>query len=270
MNGNIGDQGCRGTNFQTVSCDREDCEEFVEYDGDTDLDTDIDDICPEIRNPSEDEDDDQDAQDDVYVGINDTPVAEEDDEGIEFADPLPKNFTCDEILNQQSNACTTLFADECVACDRSIASVCPEVTALKKELDQVRLDMLVSQDKIEFYASKKRQRQSQLLDLHKDWSNYDWANSITQQIVTSPKLQGRFISACDINGVFVLPEPYRSGSVINVNAQMNIPPYASISIDVTVNGDCCNSQNSMKRTRRELGAKVLDHIKKVTMRRKRH
>lgn len=80
-----------------------------------------------------------------------------------------------------------------------------------------------------------------------------------------------FYVYCNYNYlVSVLPEPYRAGSVINVSAKMNIPPYASISIDITVNGDCCNSYETMSRTRRELGTKVLDHIKKVTLRRKRH
>jgi hypothetical protein len=68
----------------------------------------------------------------------------------------------------------------------------------------------------------------------------------------------------------VLPEPYHTGAVLNVEADMNIPPYSRISIDITVNGDCCSNKQAMTRTRRELGGKVLDHIKKITMRRRRH
>ena len=44
-----------------------------------------------------------------------------------------------------------------------------------------------------------------------------------------------------------MPEPYRSGSVIAISAQLTFPPFASISIDVEVEGDCCSNANSMAR-----------------------
>jgi hypothetical protein len=50
MNGQQGDAGCQGSDFETVACDKSDCERFVEYDGDEDLQTDISSICPTVTN----------------------------------------------------------------------------------------------------------------------------------------------------------------------------------------------------------------------------
>lgn len=77
--------------------------------------------------------------------------------------------------------------------------MCPETTSLKNELDQLRFEMRVCQDKIEFFASKKRQRQLEMLNIHRDMENYNWANSITQQIISSPKTGDSFIAPCDIS-----------------------------------------------------------------------
>lgn len=53
MNGKMGDAGCQGSNAQTISCDMQDCEEYVEYDGDETLDTELDSICPNILRTAE-------------------------------------------------------------------------------------------------------------------------------------------------------------------------------------------------------------------------
>jgi len=266
INGNPGDQGCQGSPDESQFCEMQDCEEFVEYEGDDDLDTDISKICPDILSPAEVEDSTDET--DEYIGEErpEIPPAYED----EVVVPR-RNFSCDEIFNQESEACTELFTDSCVACDNDLDSVCPETTSIKARMDALRKEMKDSLKKVEFYASRKRARQSDLLKIHNEIAqNYDWAQQITQQIIGSPQSSKNFIAACDIDKVSVLPEPYRTGSVINVVAKMNIPPYASISIDVTVNGDCCSSRETMARTRREIGTKVLDHIKKVTQRRRRH
>ena len=48
MHGTRGDNGCRGSNFQSISCQQADCQEFVEYDQDDQLETEIIKICPDI------------------------------------------------------------------------------------------------------------------------------------------------------------------------------------------------------------------------------
>jgi len=243
----------------------QDCEIFVEYDGDDQLVPDAEDICPEILNDSKADIEADELDDDEFP----EPEPEDIDLRTEVIEgpPPKKDYSCEEIYRQESEACTNLFTDKCAACDTEIESVCPETTQLKNQLDQIRADMRSSLEKIEFYASKKRERQSDMLKMHKDMSeNYSWVQSVTQQVVNGSRSNKNYLAPCEINKVSVMPEPYRSGSVIAVNARLTFPPFASISIDVEIEGDCCSSANSMARTRRAIGEVVLDHIRKITQR----
>ena len=60
--------------------------------------------------------------------------------------------------------------------------------------------MRSSLEKIEFYASKKRERQSDMLKMHKDMSeNYSWVQSVTQQVVNGSRSNKNYLAPCEIN-----------------------------------------------------------------------
>ena len=78
--------------------------------------------------------------------------------------------------------------------------MCPETTQLKKQLDQVRADMKTSLEKIEFYASKKRERQSDMINLAKNMAeNHSWVQSVFQQSIQGAKSQHNYLAPCEIN-----------------------------------------------------------------------
>ena len=60
--------------------------------------------------------------------------------------------------------------------------------------------MKVCQDKIEFYSQKKRERQTEMINIQKEiLGNFDWANSITQQLINSVKTSTDISPPCDIS-----------------------------------------------------------------------
>lgn len=257
MNGRPGDQGCPGSATESDTCEMSACEVFVDY-GD-EPDTDFESICPEIKQDYTYE------REYIVEFVEDNepvrptqPPAQDDNE--DFDD------SCDAILNQNARTCSKMFTDSCMSCDTSLERVCPKSHALREELNQLQSDMVTCQQKIDHYSAQVMKINGEVFKLHEQIkTNFEWVNTVTQKMINNAAdpTEG-YISPCVINEVTVKTE--FDESVVNIHADLLISPYATINLDVDIRGDCCSSKGSMIETRKELGAALTNHIKRLVER----
>lgn len=264
INGRPGDLGCPGSDFEAMACEEEACIRYVEYEDEARFPVECD------ENPDYGEPDNQEPLERIEIEHReDDPFVMPPAPRTKDSSP-PQEITCGGILEQDSQQCSSLFQESCISCDSSLSSVCAEYYSMKVQMEQLHHEMKQCEARKKFYAERKAELNIQYMELQQNVNdNHQWALNMAVSLIPSGDSSPAEYPPCDIKSATVQPEPRQFGFTISVVAKMNVTPWSEIRIDMDFNqpfSSCCSSRQTMARTRRALGNRLMLKLRQISER----